>query len=100
MGLVIGPENYGTARRGARSASFERRPTTNARQAIAQDSGFAAAYGLLSSYYFLSAFRGWRSPFVVVADSGMLFGGQALQRDSTLGQVWVIRELRAHREIP
>ena len=62
---------------------------TYARQAIALDSGFAAPYALLSSYYFISAFRGWRTPFAALADSASRYGRRALAIDSTLGEGWV-----------
>jgi tetratricopeptide (TPR) repeat protein len=60
-----------------------------ARQAIAADSTFAAPYALLSSYYFISAFRGWRGPFAALADSASRYGRRALAIDSTLGEGWV-----------
>ena len=60
-----------------------------AREAIALDSGFAAPYALLSSYYFISAFRGWRSPYAALADSASRYGRRALAIDSTLGEGWV-----------
>jgi serine/threonine-protein kinase len=60
-----------------------------ARQAIAIDSNFAAPYGLLSTYYFVSAFRGMRTPFGPLVDSGAVLARQALARDSTLGDGWL-----------
>ncbi|HEV8150855.1 MAG TPA: protein kinase [Gemmatimonadales bacterium] len=60
-----------------------------ARQAIAIDSNFAAPYGLLSTYYFVSAFRGLRTPFGPLVDSGAVLARQALARDSTIGDGWL-----------
>ena len=60
-----------------------------AQAAIAKDSSFAAAYSLLSSYYFISAFRGWRTPFAAYVDSAIGYGRRALANDSTLGEAWV-----------
>ena len=60
-----------------------------AREAIALDSSFAAPYALLSSYYFISTFRGWRTPFAAYADSATRYGRRALAIDSTLGEGWV-----------
>ncbi|HEV8357823.1 MAG TPA: protein kinase [Gemmatimonadales bacterium] len=60
-----------------------------AREAIALDSSFAAPYALLSSYYFISGFRGWRSPLAAIMDSAMSYGRRALAIDSTLAEGWV-----------
>src|SRR6266542_2878930 len=60
-----------------------------ARDAIALDSSFAAPYALLSSYYFISGFRGWRSPFAAMMDSAMRYGRRALAIDSTQSEGWV-----------
>jgi tetratricopeptide (TPR) repeat protein len=59
-----------------------------ARAAIALDSNFAQAYGLLGTHYFVSAFRGWK-PFVEYMDSADVASRRALALDSTLGDPWV-----------
>jgi TolB-like protein/Flp pilus assembly protein TadD len=59
-----------------------------ARAAIALDSNFAQAYGLLGVHYFVSAFRGWK-PFVEYMDSADMVSRRALVLDSTLGDPWV-----------
>ncbi len=58
------------------------------RAAIALDSSFAQAYGLLGTYYFVMAFRGW-APFAVYMDSADYAIRRALAVDSTLGDPWV-----------
>ncbi len=57
------------------------------RRAMALDSGFAQAQGLLVNYYFVTAFRGW-GPFVPYVDSSMGAARRALAADSTLGDPW------------
>ena len=57
------------------------------RRAIALDSGFAQAHGLLVTYYFVSAFRGWR-PFAQYVDSSVWATRRALAADSTVGDPW------------
>jgi TolB-like protein/tetratricopeptide (TPR) repeat protein len=59
-----------------------------ARAAIALDSSFAQAYGLLAVHYFVSAFRGWK-PFVEYMDSSEIATRRALALDNTLGDPWV-----------
>ncbi len=59
-----------------------------AREALAVDSGFAQAQGLLGTYYFVSAFRGWK-PFVQYVDSSVWAAQRALAVDSTLGDPWI-----------
>ncbi|HEU5217078.1 MAG TPA: protein kinase [Gemmatimonadales bacterium] len=59
-----------------------------ARQAIAIDSGFAQAQGLLGTYYFVMAFRGW-APFTQYVDSSMRASSRALAADSTIGDPWI-----------
>ena len=58
-----------------------------ARQAIALDSNFAQAYGLLSTYHFVAAFRG-NAPFAPSLDSAAVTGHRALEADSTVGDAW------------
>jgi TolB-like protein len=58
------------------------------RAAIALDSSFAQAYGLLGTYYFVVAFRGW-GPFQAYVDSTIRSEVRALASDSTLGDPWV-----------
>jgi TolB-like protein len=65
-----------------------------ARAAIALDSSFAQAYGLLSTYHFVAAFRGW-APFAEYMDSSAVAGRRALAADSTLGDPWFIFISRA-----
>jgi TolB-like protein len=62
-----------------------------AEQATARDSNFAAAYALQSTYYFLSAIRGWRTPFAAYTDSAAMAARRAMALDSTLGDPWVNR---------
>jgi len=59
-----------------------------AREAIALDSNFAQAYGLLSTYYFVVAFRG-NGPFAESLDSAAAAGRRALAADSTVGDAWI-----------
>jgi serine/threonine-protein kinase len=59
-----------------------------AREAIARDSSFAQAQGLLGTYYFVSAFRGWR-PFAEYVDSSASASRRALAADSTVGDPWI-----------
>jgi TolB-like protein len=66
-----------------------------AQQAIARDSNYAAAYALRSTYYFLSAFRGWRQPFEAYLDSAAVAARRAMALDSTLGDPWVNRLAQA-----
>jgi TolB-like protein len=58
------------------------------RAALAFDSSFAQAYGLLGTYYFVVSFRGW-GPFAEFQDSSERANRQALAVDSTLGDPWV-----------
>lgn len=58
-------------------------------RAVQLDSNFAAAHALLGTYYFLGAFRGWKSPFAAYIDSGQTFSRRAMALDSTLGDPWV-----------
>jgi serine/threonine protein kinase/tetratricopeptide (TPR) repeat protein len=59
-----------------------------ARQALAIDPSFGQAQGLLGTYYFVSAFRGWR-PFAEFVDSSQWAASRALAVDSTLGDPWI-----------
>ena len=58
------------------------------RAAIAQDSSFAQPYGLLGTYYFVLAFRGW-GPFAAYMDSAKYMLGRSLAVDSTLADPWI-----------
>lgn len=58
------------------------------REAIKIDPGFAQAQGLLSTYYFVLAFRGWGS-FNDYVDSSKVAGNLALAADSSVGDPWV-----------
>ena len=62
-----------------------------AEEAIARDSNFAAAYALQSTYYFLAAVRGWRTPLSEYTDSAAVTAHRALALDSTLGDPWLNR---------
>jgi tetratricopeptide (TPR) repeat protein len=44
---------------------------------------------LLSGYYFISAYRGWKQPFAPMVDSAIVLSHRALTIDSTLGGPWV-----------
>ena len=59
-----------------------------ARSAIALDSNFAQAHGLLSTIYFIQAFRGF-APFTEYMDSAQYWSRRALAVDSTLGDPWI-----------
>jgi eukaryotic-like serine/threonine-protein kinase len=59
-----------------------------AHRALALDSSFAQAHGLLGTSYFVKAFRGW-GPFVEYQDSAQAASQRALAVDSTLGDPWV-----------
>ncbi len=59
-----------------------------AREAIALDSSFALARGLLGTYYFVTAFRGWGA-FTEYIDSASVASERALAVDSTLGDPWI-----------
>ena len=59
-----------------------------ARAALAQDSGFAQARGLMGAHYFVSAIRGY-APFEEYMDSAQVALQGALAADSTLGDAWV-----------
>jgi serine/threonine-protein kinase len=59
-----------------------------ARDAIALDSGFALARGLLSTVYFVNAVRGW-GDFASHADSALRLARSALAMDSSLGDPWI-----------
>jgi serine/threonine-protein kinase len=59
-----------------------------ARAAIALDSNFAQAHGLLSTIYFVQAFRGF-APFKEFMDSAQYWSRRALAVDSTLGDPWI-----------
>ncbi|HTL05807.1 MAG TPA: tetratricopeptide repeat protein, partial [Gemmatimonadales bacterium] len=59
-----------------------------ARAAIAIDSSFAQAYGLLGTYYFVEAFRGW-GPFEQNVDSSRITANRALATDSSLGDPYI-----------
>jgi serine/threonine-protein kinase len=58
------------------------------RAALALDPDFAQAYGLLGTYYFVVAFRGW-GPFQDYMDSAQSSLHRSLAVDSTLGDPWV-----------
>jgi len=58
------------------------------RAALALDSSFAQASGLLGTYYFVSAFRGW-SAFNQYIDSSQVSAERALAMDSSLGDPYV-----------
>ena len=58
------------------------------RAALALDSGFAQAHGLLGTYYFVVAFRGW-GPFQEYMDSAQASLHRSLAVDSSLGDPWV-----------
>jgi len=58
------------------------------REALAVDPEFGQAQGVLATYYFVSAFRGWK-PFAVYVDSSIQASGRALAVDSTLGDPWI-----------
>ncbi|MGH7560460.1 MAG: protein kinase domain-containing protein [Gemmatimonadales bacterium] len=60
-----------------------------ANRALALDSSFARGWSLLSSYFALASFRGWRAPFLVMIDSTMLYARKSLAIDSTIGNSWV-----------
>jgi len=59
-----------------------------ARAALAQDSGFAQARGLMGGHYFVMALRGF-APFAEYMDSAQIALRGALAADSTLGDAWV-----------
>jgi eukaryotic-like serine/threonine-protein kinase len=59
-----------------------------ARAAIALDSNFAQAHGLLSTIYFVQALRGF-APFTAFMDSAQYWSRRALAVDSTLGDPWI-----------
>src|SRR5687767_11715090 len=59
-----------------------------ARAALAQDSGFAQAQGLMGGHYFVMAIRGF-APFAEYMDSAQIALRGALAADSTLGDAWV-----------
>jgi serine/threonine-protein kinase len=58
------------------------------RAALALDPGFAQAHGLLGTYYFVVAFRGW-GPFQEYMDSVQSSLRRSLAVDSTLSDPWV-----------
>ncbi|HJR33726.1 MAG TPA: hypothetical protein VJ817_02170, partial [Gemmatimonadales bacterium] len=58
------------------------------RAALALDPGFAQAHGLLGTYYFVVAFRGW-GPFQDYMDSVQSSLHRSLAVDSTLSDPWV-----------
>jgi len=58
------------------------------RSAIGLDSSFAQPYGLLGTYYFVRAFRGW-APFVENMDTAQMMLRRALAVDSTLADPWI-----------
>jgi tetratricopeptide (TPR) repeat protein len=58
------------------------------RAALAQDSSFAQAYGMLGTYYFVMAFRGW-APFAEYMDSAQYMLRRSLAVDSTLPDPWI-----------
>jgi len=58
------------------------------RAALALDSSFAQAHGLLGTYYFVMAFRGW-GPFREYMDSAESSLHRSLAADSTLSDPWV-----------
>ncbi len=59
-----------------------------ARKAIAVDPAFAQANGLLGTYYFVSAFRGW-APFAEYMDSSEASARRTLAADSTLPDPYI-----------
>jgi len=58
------------------------------RAALERDSSFAQAYGLLGTYYFVTAFRGW-GPFVEYMDSAQVMLRRSVAVDSTLADPWI-----------
>ena len=58
------------------------------RAALALDPGFAQAHGLLGTYYFVVAFRGW-GPFQEYMDSVQSSMQRSLAVDSTLSDPWI-----------
>jgi TolB-like protein len=59
-----------------------------AHASLALDPNFAAPSGLLGTYYFVTAFRGW-GPFAEYQDSAKALSQRALAIDSTLGDPWI-----------
>jgi serine/threonine-protein kinase len=64
------------------------------RKAIAVDPGFAQAHGLLGTYYFVAAFRGW-APFAEYMDSSEVSAQRTLATDSTLPDPYINRISKA-----
>jgi len=59
-----------------------------ARSALQEDPGFALAYGLMGTNYFVKAFRGM-GPFVEYMDSAQIMLRKSIAVDSTLADAWV-----------
>jgi TolB-like protein len=57
-------------------------------QALAIDSSFGQAWGLIANYHYIGAVRGWRTPFGAEVDSGIALSKRALALDSTSGEAW------------
>ena len=60
------------------------------RKAISVDPGFAQAHGLLGTYYFVAAFRGW-APFGEYMDSAETSAQRTLAADSTQPDPYINR---------
>src|SRR4029079_1696651 len=58
-----------------------------ARAALEKDPNYGDARGVLATYFFVSAFRGFR-PFVAYMDSAHAAASSALARDSALIDAW------------
>ena len=57
-------------------------------KALAIDSGFGRAWGLIADFHNLAAVRGWRTPFGEELDKSIALARQALARDSSSGEAW------------
>jgi len=65
------------------------------RQALAIDSGFAGAWGLLSNYHRIKAVRDTRASWALEADSSLQLARRALALDSTIGDAWAAEGIAA-----
>jgi serine/threonine-protein kinase len=87
--------NLGTPQGATRAREYLDSALHYAERGLEQDSLFASAWALKGAHFFLSSIRGFRADFGAGMDSASAYGNRALALDSTLGEPWMNRIVRA-----